>query len=203
VNNTSPTHNRNGPDTPRYHLRIADAPTDRASRPEGPPGEPLSTLRGAGAGLRVDTRRVGRVIVGILMVALAVLVVGLFLSGAHKNAQITKLHQDGVPVTITVSGCEGLLGGSGSNAAGYTCRGSFTLDGRRDNEAIPGDTLHPPGTRLRGVSVPGDPALVTTAGALAGEQSSGKVFILPAVLLAVLVLAAGTLVIRRRSRRGP
>jgi hypothetical protein len=103
---------------------------------------------------------------------------------------------------ITSSGCRGLLGGSGSNAAGYACRGSFTLDGRRYNENIPGNTLRPPGTVIRGVSVPGDPALVTTAQILAAEQASWGVYIAPTVLLIVLVglaLLVGAVV--RRGRR--
>jgi hypothetical protein len=165
--------------------------------------QPVSTLRGAGAGLTVDTRRVGRVIVGLLLVTLAVLVVILFVAGAHKNTQISRLHDDGVAVAIRVSGCRGLLGGSGSNAAGYSCRGSFTLAGRRDNEALPGDTLHPPGTMLRGISVPGDPALVTTVGALATEHASAKVFILPTILALVLVVSVAALILRRRTLGNP
>jgi hypothetical protein len=139
--------------------------------------------------------------VALLLAALAVLVVILFIAGTHKNSQITQLHRHGVPVAIRISGCRGLLGGSGSNPAGYACRGSFTLDGSRHNESIPGNTLHPPGTMLRGVAVPGDPALVTTAGALAAEQASGRVFILPAILLVVLVFGTGAFVVTLRPRR--
>jgi hypothetical protein len=148
----------------------------------------------------VDTRRVGRVIAGLILVGMVVLVVILFVAAVHKNSQITTLRRQGVPVVITMTGCRGLLGGSGSNAAGYACRGSFTLDGRRYNEVIPGNTLHPPGTTLRGVSVPGDPVLVTTARMLAGEHSSVRVFILPAILAVVALLLAGTLALRRRRR---
>jgi hypothetical protein len=148
-------------------------------------------------------RRVVPVIVGLVLVALAVLVVILFVSADHKNSQITRLRHDGVPVAIKVTGCQGQLGGSGSNLAGYSCRGSFTLDGRRSTEAIPGDTLHPPGAVLRGVAVPGDPALVTTVGALAGEHASARVYILPTVLLVALALGVGAVVARRRGlRRG-
>jgi len=149
----------------------------------------------------VDIRRIGRLIVGLLLAGLAVLVVVLFAAGIHRNDQITRLRHQGVAVQIKVSGCLGLLGGSGSNAAGYACRGSFTLDGHRENEAIPGNIFRPPGARLRGVSVPGDPALVTTVGALAGEHPSGKVFILPTILAVVLVLCLGGLVLRRRHLR--
>jgi MYXO-CTERM domain-containing protein len=148
----------------------------------------------------VDTGRVGRVIAGLVLVGMAVLVVILFVAAVHKNSQITTLRRQGVPVVITMTGCRGLLGGSGSNAAGYACRGSFTLDGRRYNEVIPGNTLHPPGTTLRGVTVPGDPVLVTTARMLAGEHSSGRVFVLPAILAVVALLLVGILVLRRRRR---
>ena len=63
-----------------------------------------------------------------------------------------------------MTACLGQLGGSGSNAAGYQCRGSFTIDGRHYNEIIPGTTLLPLGTTVRGVIDPGDPALISTAG---------------------------------------
>ena len=115
----------------------------------------VATLRGAG--VDVDVRRAGRVLVGAVLGALAVLAVVLFVAGAQKNAQITSLRSHGVPVTVTVTGCTGLLGGSGSNAAGYACRGTFSVAGHRYDEAIPGDTLYPPGTPLAAVTVPGDP----------------------------------------------
>ena len=183
----------------RYHLRIAGAPTDPPERQIEPSGEALSTLRGAGAGL--DTRLVGRVIGALLLVALAVAGVIFLVAGLHKNTQISQLRQHGVPVRFTVSGCMGLLGGSGSNPVGYACRGSYTLDGHRYNEPIPGNSLHPPGAVLRAVAVPGDPALVITAPMLAGEHTSGTVFILPAVLLVVLALLVGALERRRRRIR--
>ena len=135
------------------------------------------------------------------LVGLAVLVVILFLAGAHKNSQITELRQHGVPVEVRVSGCLGLLGGSGSNQAGYSCRGTFTLDGRSYNEVVPGNILHPPGTMLRAVTVRSDPHLLDTARALANEHSSPKVFSLPAVLLAVFILLAVALVLVHRRRQ--
>jgi hypothetical protein len=193
---------RSIPNRPRYDLRIARAPDNPDAGDPDTQGEPLSTLRASGAGPGVDTRAVARVAVGLLLVGLTVLVVILFVAGAQKNSQITRLRQHGVAVTITSSGCMGLLGGSGSNPAGYDCRGSFTLAGRRYNENIPGNTLHPPGELIRGVSVPGDPTLVTTARILAGEQASWRVYIVPTVLLIVLV-GLGLLVraVVRRGRR--
>jgi hypothetical protein len=190
------------PNRPRYDHRIARAPDNPDAGDPDTQGEPLSTLRASGSGAGVDTRAVARVAGGLLLVGLTVLVVILFVAGVQKNSQITRLRQHGVAVTITSSGCMGLLGGSGSNPAGYACRGSFTLAGRRYNENIPGNTLRPPGTVIRGVSVPGDPALVTTAKMLAAEQASWRVYIAPTVLLIVLVglaLLAGAVL--RRGRR--
>jgi hypothetical protein len=158
--------------------------------------EPVTTLRGAG--VAVDARRVARFVVGVCLLTLTVLVVVLFLAGTQKNAQITSLRQHGVAVEVTVSGCRGLMGGSGSNLVGYECRGTFTVDGHRYSEAIPGNTFHAPGAKLRSVTVPGDPALLSTVRALATEHPSSRVFVLPTILLVVLALLVGALVLRRQ-----
>jgi hypothetical protein len=158
--------------------------------------ERIGTLRGAG--VEADVRRVGRVVVGVCLVALAALVVVLFTAGADKNAQITRLRQHGVRVAVTVSGCLGLLGGSGSNAAGYACHGTFTLDGRRYSEAIPGNTFYRPRATVRAVTDPADPGLLSTAAMVATERPSLTVFILPGTLLALLALLAGVVLRRRR-----
>jgi hypothetical protein len=155
-----------------------------------------------GASVAADSRRILRAVGAAGLVVMVVLVTVLFVSGVRKNAQIDALRQRGVPVAFTVSGCTGLLGGSGSNAAGYTCRGTFVLDGRRYRERIPGDTLYRPGTTLSAVTVPGDPALLATTTALASERASARVFILPTVLLVATTATAGAVVVRTR-RRAP
>jgi hypothetical protein len=157
-------------------------------------------LRGAGAGL--DVRRVGHAVVVLCLLALAVTVVIVFIAAFHKNSQISTLRSDGIHVPVTVTGCLGLLGGSGSNQAGYSCRGSFTVDGHSYNESIPGNIDRPPGTVLRAVTVPGDPALVISAHDLASEHTSGKVFILPTILLVLLVILVGAVLFWRRRRPG-
>jgi hypothetical protein len=161
-------------------------------------GQRISTLRGAG--VDVDIRRAGRVAVIVCLVALAVSVVVLFTAGVQKNAQINRLRQHGVPVEVTVSGCLGLLGGSGSNAAGYSCRGSFTLDGRRYSDAIPGNTFYRPQQSVRAITDPDNPALLSTAAIVAGERASWTVFALPGTLLVVLALLVAVVLRRRRSR---
>jgi hypothetical protein len=178
------------------HNRAPDSSTDGTE-----PADRIATLRGAGVGT-VDTRRVARVAIGIVLATLLVLVVVFAVAGLHRNEQADRLHQEGVPVTFTITACTGLLGGSGTNVAGYTCRGIYSLDGHRYSEQLPGNDFHRPGSTVRGIAVPGDPALVSPAAMVKTEHSSSGVFVLPAILLLVLVLLVGLLVLRRRAARG-
>ena len=149
-----------------------------------------TVLRGASAA--VDVRRAARVLAGAGLAALAVLVAVLFWAGARHNSRIDRLREDGVPVTATVAQCRGLMGGSGSNLAGYECTGSLTLDGRRFEVTLPDGALHARGSAVRLITVPGDPTLLATPAAVRSERTSSGVYVLPAVLLAVLVaLSAG------------
>jgi hypothetical protein len=169
-----------------------------AGDPTGEPAERVGQLRGAG--VSVDGRRVGQVAVGIVLVTLLVLTIVFTVVGIHTNQQNDRLHNDGVPVTFTVGGCLGLLGGSGSNAAGYSCHGTYSLDGKTYSEQLPGDSFHRPGSAVPAIAVPGDPALVSPASIVATEHSSAGVFVLPIILFVVL-LALGALVLVLRRRR--
>ncbi len=162
--------------------------------------EPLMTLRGAP--VEVDARRVVRVVVALAFVTLAVVVVVLSVAGLQRNANITLLRQHGVPVQVTMSGCRGLMGGSGSNVVGYSCDGSFTFEGHRYVETIPGNALHATGSKLVALAVPGHAGLVSTRAAVNGEQASDGVFVLPTILLVLLMVAGAGLVLQqKRSRR--
>jgi hypothetical protein len=158
-----------------------------------------------GAGVQVDRRRVGQVAIGVVLATLAVLAVVFTIVGVHTNQQDDRLHHDGVPVTFTVTGCLGLLGGSGSNAAGYSCHGTYSLQGRSYHEQLPGNSFHRPGSTVAAIAVPGDPALVSPASIVADEHSSAGVFVLPAILGAVLVLLVALLLVlrRRHAHDGP
>jgi hypothetical protein len=161
--------------------------------------EPVTTLRGAH--VEVDSHRLARGLIGACVVALAAVTVLLFAAAVHENAQVASLRRHGVPVAVTVSRCRGVLSGSGSNAAGYSCRGTFALDGKRYSDTIPGDTLLAPGTTLRMVTVESDPGLIATIHQVEGERTSWGVFILPTVLLVVVATLVATIAVR--SRRGP
>jgi hypothetical protein len=171
--------------------------------PSGPPrssDEPVSTLRGAG--VNYDARRVGHVVVGLCLLTLAVLVVVFTVAGVHQNSQINELHHDGVPVTVTVTDCFALMGGSGSNAVGDSCTGSFTVHGKRYTESLPGTEFHKVGSTLPAKVVPSDPALVSPKSILSTQHTSASVFLLPLILLVVLVLLVALIVLLRRRRQG-
>lgn len=164
-------------------------------------GAPVSTLRGAG--VEVNGRPVARVALAVAVASITALAVVLGIAGLHKNAQITALQQHGVPVVVTVTTCEGLLGGSGSNPAGYACRGTYRVAGQRYSESIPGNVLRRSGSTLTGVTVPSDPSLLSTPRLVSTQRASATVFIVPALLLLVVVGWVGFLVRRRRQRRAP
>src|ERR1700722_6775480 len=162
------------------------------------PSPPVGPLRGAG--VDVDVRRVGAVLVGACAVALAVCAVVFYIAAFHNNSQINSLRQHGVASEVKVTTCIGLIGGSGSNPVGYSCKGMITAHGRVYDVNIPGSSLHAPGALVKVIAVPGDPPLLSTVHVVAGERASWKAFILPTSLLVVLVLLVAAIV-WRRSRR--
>lgn len=132
------------------------------------------------------------------LVALAVLTTVLFVAGFTRNAQQSSLAHHGVPVTVTVTSCLGEVAGSGSNIAGYACTGTYVVDGRRYTESIPGNTLLRSGSTIRGITVLGDPGLLSTPGAVATQKATWTVFIVPTILLIVLLAAVAIVMIRRK-----
>jgi hypothetical protein len=162
--------------------------------------ERVSTLRGAG--VSVDKRRLVWWVLLVIAVGLLVASVTLAVAGSRKNDQTSQLRQHGVAVVVTTTGCQGLLGGSGSNVAGYVCRGSFALDGRRYTETLPGSTFLAPGTKVNAIVVPSDPGLIRTPAILAGEHASNSVYILP-VVLGVLGIGAVITLVRLRRKSAP
>jgi hypothetical protein len=189
----------------RYDLPIVmttpvpHTPSDEVGT--GGEGQPrIGALRGAS--VQFDPRRLVPIALTVLLATLAVLAVVFTVAGVHSNNQIDRLHHDGVPVTVTVTGCLGQLGGSGSNAAGYSCNGRYTLSGHVYTEPLPGSALHPPGSKIAAVAVPDDPALVSPVSVEGNQQSSAGVFVLPAVLGGLFVVLLAVLMLRRRRHLG-
>jgi hypothetical protein len=161
--------------------------------------ERIGSLRGAT--VQFNPRRAMQVIASLALGTLLVLTIVLTMAGLNSNNQIDALRSRGVPVTVTVTGCLGLLGGSGSNAAGYSCHGTYALDGHRYVEPLPGTTFHRPGSTIPSLAVPGDPALVSPVSIVESQHSSAGVFVLPAVLAGVFLVLAGAIVWRLQSGR--
>ena len=160
--------------------------------------QPVSTLRGAG--VQVDAARAAKVAIALSLAVLVIVAVVLLVAGYRKNAQITELRTHGIPVELTVTHCLGLMGGSGSNVAGYACSGTYSYGGRSYAEDIPGNAPHLPGTKVHGVVVASDPALFSTPEAVANEHAAASVYVVPIVLLVVAAGIVTWLVIRRRGR---
>jgi hypothetical protein len=159
----------------------------------------VGTLRGATVSF--NPRRVVQVAVGLVLATLAVTAIVLAVAGVHSNDQINRLQTQGQPVTVTVTGCLGLLGGSGSNDAGYSCNGSYRLAGHVYREPLPGSTFYRPGTKLASIAVPGDPALVSPATIVNSQQASNGVFVVPIVLGVILLALIAVLVLKNRPGR--
>ncbi len=178
------------------HRPAPDAP----SQPGRPGDQPVTTLRGAT--VNVDVRRAGHVVAAVCLIALAVTGGVLLFAGVRNNDQIDNLRHHGVPVAVTVDSCLGLMGGTGAQVAGYSCTGTYALDGTQYRQSIPGLAFHAPGSTLPGIAVPGDPRLLTTPDQLARQHASWRVFVIPGLLLLFVVVMLAGLLMRRSRRSG-
>jgi len=143
-----------------------------------------------GAGVQVDVGRVGYV-AAVLGLAAVMVVAGVLLAaGIKKNAQISSLKSNSVPVELTVTKCLALVGGTGQTPAGFECTGTYEYRGHHYSEGIPGSANLPVGSTVHGVVASDDPALFSTPQTVAAEHSSVARVLLPAVVLAVVALLA-------------
>ncbi|HUX04084.1 MAG TPA: hypothetical protein VMV53_04170 [Acidimicrobiales bacterium] len=140
---------------------------------------------------------------GLIIFAAAIVVA--FVSATNDNARIERMRANGIPVTVTVAGCVGSLGGSGSNIVGYTCQGDYRVGGTAYHEIIGSmTTLAAPGTLVRAVADPTQHSSVVLASAARTATASPKVYALSGVLsvmLALLTLGYGRLARRSTSSR--
>ena len=178
----------------------ADPDARSDASPVGTSDRPVTTLRGAG--VEVEPGRARQLVLVGCLVVLAVTAVILLVAGIQKNAQADGLHQHGVEVAVTVTSCSGQLGGSGSNGAGYACKGTYSFDGRRYHQSIPGDSSPPGGFGDPGVVATDDPSLLSTPAVVARQQASWKVFIAPAFLFVAFAVILTVVVLLRRGGNG-
>jgi hypothetical protein len=173
----------------------------------GPPGqahsdEQIASLRGPEP-RPIDRQTLRDIMVGFCAVVLIALSVTFFVTGANHNSTVNDLRQHGVRVQVKVTSCTGELGGSGSNNAGYTCRGSFTLLGKHYQSTLPDNTARKVGSTVVYVTPSDDPGHLTTVTAWQTDSPSAEVFIVPIVLglvgLVIAVLLVRSILGRRRS----
>jgi len=161
---------------------------------------PTGYIRGGG-GLPSSSRHVLRVFLAVCSAFLAALTVALIIGAAHENSRNHELQRHGVPVEVTVTSCLGTATGTGITVNGFTCHGSFVLNGQRYDDVIGGSSqLLARGSVLKGVADPQSPAVLSAAQAVRTSTASWRPFIRPAIPLAVLIAVAGFVLWRRRAR---
>ena len=152
----------------------------------------IGYIRGGG-GVAGDPRRIGRILVATLAIALGALAVTLTVTAVRDNARMHGLQTQGVATTVTVTSCLALASGTGITEAGFTCTGAYQVAGREYTSVIGGlDQQLSPGTELSGVANAQDPRVLSTAQAVANAPTYWHAFIAAAVTAAGLLLLVCT-----------
>jgi len=147
-------------------------------------------IRGAG-GANVSGRNVARVAVGFWLALLGCLAIVLAVQGVHQTSRDHRLQRQGVPVEVTVTSCFGRAAGTGVTPTGFSCTGTFSLDGRRYSDLIGGtSSLLARGSTLRAVTDPNHRSILATTSAVATTKPSWKNFVSAAIVFLVLLLSA-------------
>lgn len=172
----------------------------QSNAPQPPRRENVASLRGANAGSIGRTFWLGAAALG-LAIFTAVLVVSL-VSAFNDNARIERMKAHGIPLTVTVTTCDGNLGGSGSNGAGYTCRGTYRIDNTTFHEVIGSMTsFAASGTAVRAVADPSNHGTITLSTAVKSSKASPWAFVAPGALTVATVILTWLFV--RVARRRP
>ncbi|HTC70632.1 MAG TPA: hypothetical protein VK662_13770 [Acidothermaceae bacterium] len=152
------------------------------------PGDGSGSYIRGGAGV-VDTRRLFRVVGGLVIAVLVALLAALTVNAVHENSRIDSLRHRGIAVDVTVTNCLGVLSGTGVTVAYFQCSGSYDLGGRTYNGVIAGSHVnHAAGDVVEAVADPRHPTTISTATSLAKAHSSWRPFIAPGIVFVVLVL---------------
>jgi hypothetical protein len=124
------------------------------------------------------------IVIGVLLALLAI-AVALTISAAHENSRADTVRHRGVPVHVTVTGCQGVSSGIGMGIEYFECRGTYRLDGRSYNEVIGGNRVQlQTGQMVPAMAVPGQPRLLSVA--TPGPHSDWKPYIAPIILGALV-----------------
>jgi hypothetical protein len=136
----------------------------------------------------MDARPVVRVILVGVLLALLTIIIALTISAARENARADTVRHRGVPVQVSVTGCQGISSGIGMGIEYWECRGTYHLAGRSYNEVMGGSRAHlQDGQTVSATAVPGRPGLLSTA--KVGTYSDLAPYIAPIVLGALLLMS--------------
>jgi hypothetical protein len=149
----------------------------------------------------IEAGPVIRFIVFAVLLALLAVTVALTISAVRENSRVDTLRHQGVPVQVTVTGCQGISSGVGMGIEYWQCQGTYSLDGRSYNEVIGGSrALLRAGQIVPAVAVPGQPRLLSATAA--GTHSDWKPYLSPIILGGLLVLSVVTLLWWSKRRDG-
>jgi len=172
--------------------------TQATLSPSTPPSDHVASLRGPEV-VTIGRKAWYRLVAVGLVLSFAALIVSV-VSTAHDNSRIARMKTHGIAVSVTVTRCIGNLGGSGSNGAGYTCHGDYSIAGTTHHELIGSmTTFAASGTKVNGVADPSKPTTVILASALKKSTTSPATYF-PAGFMAI-VLVTLTFVFTRLARR--
>jgi hypothetical protein len=168
------------------------------------PGETTSEggdyVRGVRIGDMEATPVIRVIAIAVLLVVLAI-AVALTIGAAHENSRVNLVRHRGVPVQVTVTGCQGISSGVGMGIEYWECRGAYTLGGQSYNEVIGGSRARlQTGQIVPAVAVPGHPGLLSTGAARA--HSSWKPYLAPIILGALFVTGVLAFVWWSKRRHG-
>ena len=160
-----------------------------------------SYVRGARGGL--DRRLAIRLMAAVVIVALVALTLVLAFQAARENAQLNRLHADGIPVTATVASCVAVASGTGITESGYRCRATYAMNGQSYSAVLGGtNALYSVGETVPAVAARTEPDNLSTADAVTRRHASWTAFIPAAIALLASVGVAALFAWRiRRSRR--
>ena len=144
-----------------------------------------------GAEGRTIGRRFWLVAGALALVVFAVALVLSFVSVANANARIDRLKAHGIPVVVTMGRCFGNLAGSGSNVAGFQCRGTYQLGHTTFHEPIGYKTTFSPyGSTVQGLVDPSYHNSVSLTSAIKRTKASTSRYVAPGILTIVFLALA-------------
>lgn len=157
-----------------------------------------SRLRGALPPVRAAS---ARAVLLVGLVATLALFVVILLTATANNQRVHRLQTSGIATTITITSCTGNLGGSGSNAAGFTCRGRYSVSGSFFTAVVNGQTTFvPTGQAVAATADPQNPTYVVLTALVPTLRTN---FPLLALIAAGGATVGFAILIRRTKSRTP